>query len=78
MKHLLMAALLLSVSACGLRLETASGFIERHWWQIIIIYGLIALGFAYKEEDRTGGAVVFFLGAAGYLVYCLYGRYPLQ
>jgi len=49
-----------------------SPFIEKHWWQVIVLYFLGAAFFSFKSEERTLGAIFFFLLTLGFLAFCYY------
>ena len=50
-----------------------TSFVERHWWDFLVVFFLVSMIFAYSDEDRTMQAVFWTVFTIAYLIYiCLF------
>jgi hypothetical protein len=48
------------------------GFIERNWWDFLILTFLIFTSLAHSDEDRGAGSKFWLFLAVLYFLYCIY------
>jgi hypothetical protein len=48
------------------------GFIEKYWWDFLILTFLIFTSFAHSDEDRGAGGKFWLVLALLYFFYCIY------
>jgi hypothetical protein len=50
-----------------------TGFIQRHWWDFLVVFFLVSMIFAYSDEDRNIQAAFWSVVTLLYLLYiCLF------